>query len=328
MRRLCIVLAVAFATCGAYPKDVQQHPLYPMLEALDRQIAALRATVDVPVLTFAGARAADAAEADRDLAAAAERQRTIGADTARDRTTEARALANLARGGDAGGLNAYRNALAGTKNATLSAYAQALSARVSQAYDLRAAQFAQAESTFTYGLERRDAGATLPLRMKLDLHPDTEKRATLQNALNAILARESAATAALQSKDRAALAAYRTSLETAARRDYAAGSADASSRTAANLRARANLNLSSTGRLWDEWKTLSQSNAAAVDASAEAFDRQRTRSATRARQLSGIESASTQATLQQIAALQRQRQALYDEIARELCRSRDSGCPA
>jgi len=328
MRPLCMMLAVVFATCGAYPKAVQRHPLYPMLEALDRQIAALRATVGVSALTFAGARAADTTEADRDLAAGARRQRTIAAGAARDRTTEANALADLARGGDAGGLNAYRSALARTKNATLSAYAHALDARVSQAYDLRAAQFAQAESTLAYGLERRDAGATLPLRMKLQLNPDAAKRAALQSELNAILTRESAATAALQTKDRTALAAYRSSLAAAARRDYAAGSADASSRTAANLHARANLSLSSTGRLWDEWKTLSPSDASAVDASAGAFDRQRARSAARSGELAGIESASTRATLQQIAALQRQRQALYDEIARELCRSHDSGCPA
>jgi hypothetical protein len=329
----CVMVApsaqYARAATDVRLERLQQHPLYPMLLSLDRQIAALRATVGNRSLTFAGANAADAAETDRDLAAAATAQRRIAAGAARDRSTEANALAGLARGGDAGGLPAYRAALARTKSTTLAAYAHALDHRTAQAYDLRAAQFAQAESTLAYDLERRDASQTLPLRMKLQvLRPDAGTRAALQRKLNAILARESAAIGALQAEDRSALAAYRASLETAAGSEYATASTEASAREAANLRARANVSLPAAGGLWNEWKALSVGDATTIDASAQAFELQRARSASRVRELAATENDSTRATLQRIAALQARRRALYDEIVRDLCRSRGSGCRA
>jgi hypothetical protein len=315
---LCLV-SLPFPALAAQQPDgarVRRHPLYCMLVQLDRQIAALRATLNTPGLTNTAARSAAAAnEASRNLRNAAAVERASAATAAADQRTEAAALRSLAHAGDGGDLDAYKSALASTQTAALSNYSRTLNESVARAYRRRAAQFDEAESTLAFNLERRDAALTMPLRVKIyDLHPDAETRTTLLARLNAILKRESEAVAALRAGDRAALAAYRTQILASAQSNYASEARDAGNRTADNLRVRSDVANPDATVALPAWQVY---RPADFEGTARSFDAARTRIAARASQIAGIDSESKRATLAQIAALQNERRALYAEISAE-----------
>jgi hypothetical protein len=316
-----ILAALPFQAFGAQQPDAQrvrQHPLYGMLQQLDRQIAALRATLQIPGISNAGALSGAAVkQAALHLNAAAAIERSVEAAGAADRATETNALASLARGGDAGGIDAYRGALAATQTNALSAYSRALDDRVARAYRRRAAQFDETESTFAFTLGRRDAPAILPLRVRLDdLQPDAQTRNALLARLNATLKRESDALSALHARDQAALATYRAELAASAQRDYTSEVRDAQRRTANNLRARSGVADPISGAPLPAWQPY-RLDGGDVDRTATNFQAEGGRIAARAQAVRAVSTESTRETLAQIATLINERRALYAELLAE-----------
>jgi hypothetical protein len=295
---------------------VKRHPLYGMLLQLDREIAALRATLSRPGLADFGADAAnDAREAGNDLAAASAHASAFTSHAGDDRRIENDALASLRRAGDAGGLEAYQNVLRQSETASLRSYGTGLDAGADRAYARRAAEFTQAESTLAYQLESRDAAATLPLRIKLaDLHPDPETRIALEQRLDAIVSAESKAVSALHARDQAALSAYRSNLIASAGSRFTTASADAQTRTAANMRVRAAVAAPAPGAALPDWPAYGDADLRRITDSAGAFEGARAQIAVRSRELIAVNDESTRGTLAQIASLERERRALYDEI--------------
>jgi hypothetical protein len=295
---------------------VRRHPLYGMLQQLDRQIAALRATLSAPGLDgFEAHAASDAREAESDLAAATAHASAFASTASADRKTENGAIATLKLGGDAGGVEAYRGALQQSATASLRSYGRGLDASTGRAYSRRAVQLAEAESTLAYQLETRDAAATMPLRIKLaDLRPDADTRRTLKLRLATILGSESKAVASLHARDQASLAAYRSSLVSAARNELLAASADTQARTAANLRARSGVAAPAPGAALPNWPAYETADVQRTTDTAGAFEGARARISARTGDLIARDRESTKATLSQISALENERRALYREI--------------
>jgi hypothetical protein len=305
---------------------LQHHPLYGMLLQLDRQIAALQATLDMPgFAAFAASATADAREAGRDLAAGAARERDAAASRSVDTRTEQDALALLARGGDAGGPQAYRVALGRAQSNAMTAYSSALNARVERAYVRRAAQFSEAESALTYRLEQRDAGQVLPLRVRLtDLDPDPATRGELTRRLTAIFKLESDEVESLHAKDQATLAAYRSSLVSAAQDDFRRESVRVARDTSTNMRARLAVASPAPRAAPVSWHAYDAADANQLQDAAARLEAARTPIALHSQNAVAIEAVSTQATLAQIASLRNERRTLYEEILADVERQTDS----
>ncbi|HEY6327079.1 MAG TPA: hypothetical protein VIW73_11270, partial [Candidatus Cybelea sp.] len=119
------------------PRLLAVHPLHKVLDAYDREIAALRVTRTTPGLDDPAARAGDAATALRRDAAQAENQvQRIAAADERYRALEAHALSAVAasRYGAAGAMNAYADALARETGANVSGYATAIAQQTARAF--------------------------------------------------------------------------------------------------------------------------------------------------------------------------------------------------
>jgi hypothetical protein len=222
------------------PHVMTVHPLHKMLDAYDREIAALQRTETVEGLDDPAAEARRSGEAvARDAAAAERRIRSIAPrDAGADHMRERQALSALAASESAADreMNAYRNALVRETNANLRGYSQAIAARNARALAGRRQQLLEKELTLAYDLARRDAAKRLMLRLRLqDLHLERAARARLQAERSAMDARESAAVAAMRRDDAAALDAYRRRLQ----RD----GDDANATMSAQLRAKADANL-------------------------------------------------------------------------------------
>ncbi len=222
------------------PRLVAVHPLHKVLDAYDREIAALRGTRTAPGLDDPAARAGASATAlRRDVAEAqGQVQRIASAGDARYRALEAHALSavDASRYGGKAAIGAYAGALARETGASVSGYEAASAQSVARAFAARQQQLREQELAFAYDLARRDAGARLTLRAKLaDVRLIRAKRAALDAQLQELSKRESAAVAALHAQDSVVLARYREQL------DRQAGAAN--SQMVSQLRAKADANL-------------------------------------------------------------------------------------
>jgi hypothetical protein len=248
LRSIALLLGVFLAAANGTPgvayvditRVVAAHPLHKVLDAYDREIAALRGTRSVPGLDDLGTRAQEAATAlGRDAREAQRQVQRIGARGAsHDRALETHALTSVrnSRGVAAGAVNAYGNALASETAASLRGFESGIAQQTSRALAARQQQLREKELTLAYDLARRDAGARLQVRVKLaDMHLDRTMRASLEQQLGAMGRRESAAVATLRAQNEAELARYRATLL----REGAAANAQ----MAAQLRSKAGANL-------------------------------------------------------------------------------------
>ncbi len=222
------------------PLLIAAHPLHKVLDAYDREIAALRGTRTLPGLTDPAARAADSATSLRRDVAGAQRQlaRIASAGDARYRALEAHALSAIAasRSGDNVAMVAYADALDRETGASMRGYEAASAQRTARAFAARQQQAREKELALAYALAQHNAGERLELRAKLaDVRLARAKRAALDARLAALSRRESAAVAALHAQDAVVLARYRNQLEGQA--------ATANEQMVSQLRAKADANL-------------------------------------------------------------------------------------
>ncbi|HVR46961.1 MAG TPA: hypothetical protein VMT95_10075 [Candidatus Binatia bacterium] len=222
------------------PRLLAVHPLHKVLDAYDREIAALRGTRAVPGLADPAARAGAAAAALRRDAAQAQDQvqRIAFTGDARYRALEAHALSAVAasRYGRISAMDAYVDALARETGANVRGYEAAIAQQTARALAARQQQLREKELALAYALAQRDAGARLMLRAKLaDARLPYAKRAPLEAELAALRRRESAAVAALHAQNVAELARYR--------RQSAREAAAAGAQMVSQLRSKADANL-------------------------------------------------------------------------------------
>lgn len=278
MRRLLIatlLLAGCAANAQPLPASVdvaaleRAHPLYGTLAQYDRQIAALRATLDTPQFRSAGRdidgsraalqRESSAAQASANHVAdgnagtyAARRNAAIetllsqpsgrapsGADVRAHLQQAYDAQSAQMRSGARSDMQAYAAALASQERSAESNFVASTQAHVQRAYDSRAQDLREKELTLLLDLAHAHAAQRLALRTKLQtlyLRPD--RRGALQKQLQAIQSSEDAQVAALRRQDAATLAAYREQLRGQAGRDISAMTAQLQARTSQNLAAR------------------------------------------------------------------------------------------
>jgi hypothetical protein len=222
------------------PHLLAVHPLHQMLEAYDREIAALRSTETVSNLTDPSAESQRAAAAlQRDVSATRSRvDRLATSISGQDRARERQALAAAAASESASDreMESYRDELARETSANLSAYASAIAQRTQRAYAAREQQLHENELTLAFDRARQNAGQRLMLRLKLqDLHLAHTTREKLQAEVAALNERDSAALADLRRTDSAVLKRYGAQLQ----RDGAVANAQ----MASQLRSKAAANL-------------------------------------------------------------------------------------
>lgn len=247
--RIC-ALMLAFvltdATNGSAPVgfvDMRQllalHPLHAMLDAYDRQIAALQHTQTFPGLDDPAARAQQGAAAlQRESDAVQARVKRIASSNATtDLTRERSALASVlaAQGADRT-LSAYRSELTRATEANLRGFAAAIATRNRRALAARRQQLLEKELTLGFDLARRDREERLILLVRLaDLHLDRETHARLQAELSAMNQRQAAAVAAMRRENETLLAAYDRQLQGQGAAAYSAMNSQLRSKAAANL---------------------------------------------------------------------------------------------
>jgi hypothetical protein len=310
---------------------VALHPLHKMLDAYDREIAALRQTLTVRGLEDPAGRTQRSAVAlARESATAQGRieripSSDVASDRERERTALARVLASQHEPDRA--MDAYRNELARATDANVRGYSAATDARNERALAARRQQLREKELTFGYDLARRDAGERLLLRVKLaDLRLDRMKRARLAAQLAQMDRRQAAAVAEMRRADDAVLGAYAAQLARQGSLDESAMSAQLRSKAAANLALRLRV-LQSESR----FATILPDLAARLDwfASTYRFDTDSAaivaelRSATtdisqRFSQVAAGDRASRAQTVIQITRLQNGRRQLYRSIVAQI----------
>ncbi|MBV8725260.1 MAG: hypothetical protein JO078_05550 [Candidatus Eremiobacteraeota bacterium] len=218
---------------------ISSHPLAPMLGQYDREIAGLRSTASLEGLRD------PARQAERSAMIVAHRSATANGQIERiasapqsDRQSERAALADIAsaqRSRDSA-LTAYRAELARETNATLRDYAAAIAQRNTRALSAREQQLREKELTLAFDLARRNGGARLALRLRLqDLHLTSAKRRLLATRLAALDAAEHQTVAAQTRRDAGSLAAYRQTVTREGDASLAALAAQLHSKGAANL---------------------------------------------------------------------------------------------
>jgi len=222
---------------------VARHPLYPIVQQYDREIAALRATQvqrDLHDPAAASDRAADAVQSD---SFAAQRRiesllvargdefarredaalgtlgsaRTPWASPAevRARIGEVyRKELSQVRDSSTRSLQTYRGELGRQTEQTLAAFEAAAAQTTQRALAARAQQFSEKESTLAFDLEKSHAGHRLSLALALaDLRRDAATRAKLRAQIAALDASVASRVAQLHADDESQLAAYRAQLE-------------------------------------------------------------------------------------------------------------------
>lgn len=367
MRIAALLLTTLLAACAAQAAGssawinldalVRAHPLYGTLAQYDRQIATLRASLNVPEFSRKQQAMANASRAvDMQLNDTAARARAIAALPSPDvRTLQANAVTNAPsesrvrsdvqrtysaqaaqlHAGARTDMDRYRAALLAEQSTALADYIRGVHARVQQAYDSRAQQFYEKESTLGLDLAKRDQNQRLAIRTKLQtLRLSSDRRNALQGQMDAIQSREDAAVGRQRRRDQTALAALLSQLQARADADIARTTADLQRRTAANLAARLrvlNAQQAHAGQL--QFGPAAQPVANGTDmrgrldallraqpAQPQAFSSARD---DLAKQFSGIHAADNEATrnaLAQIATLQRDRAQLYQDIVSQVMR--------
>jgi hypothetical protein len=217
------------------PRLIAGHPLYGVLAAYDREIAALRSTQTVPGLDDPAGRARSGAASlrSRSDAARLRAQAIAGRDTRPDLLQENAALSTIValRGASESAASRYNDELDREVTASLRAFERATAERTGRALEARRQQLREQELMLAYDLARRHAPQRLLLRLKLsELHLDDATRKALESQLSALNEREGGALAAARRRDAALLGSYRLALQEE--------SATANARMAAQLRAK------------------------------------------------------------------------------------------
>lgn len=278
MKRLLIatlLLAGCAANAQPLPASVdvaaleRAHPLYGTLAQYDRQIAALRATLGTAQFRSADGDIAAAGAAVQREASAAQNgvKRILSADSgeyAARRNAAVQALlaqpagnapsgadvrAHLQqtydtqsaqmRSGAQSDMQAYASALETQERSAAASFSRATQAQVQRAYDARAQELRESESTLLLTLARKHAAQRLALRTKLQtLYLPPYRRAPLQKQLLALQNSEDRQVAALRRRDAVTLAAYLQQLRVQANREIGAMSSQLRTRTAENFAAR------------------------------------------------------------------------------------------
>jgi|GEM_PF-1218401 len=248
------------------------------------------------------------------------------------------------RAGAGRAMSDFQAKLSAQQTEAYNAFVRSIQDRTQRAYEHRATELRESELNLQLELARRDAPLRLPIRMKLNALwlRDTE-RSRLRSRLAAIQAREDRAVAALQRRDAGTLSAYRAKLQAQASADIAHMSVDLQSRAMANLAARRDVLAAqeATSTALPVNGTVSPPLPNGADlrqrvAALRATDRNRFRSEadadiaafTQARndltsRFAGVgaaDSAATRGTLAEIAALERDRSAVYSRIVSDLNR--------
>ena len=278
MRNIAAILVLLLAGCAASAQtrpasvDVNallpQHPLYGTLAQYDRQIAALRGTLhtqfanaDLQIDHSVGAIRRDlsqtatrAAHAPTSFSSHANSVNSVILSLSKD--------GRARRGPDSSNIASnirqtyqtqhaqlqstaqrdmahYRATLLAQQQHAYQTFVQSVDRRTQQAYDARAQELREKESTLLLNLAHKDAPQRLQLRAKLQtLTMDAATRSKMQQRLHAIQAREDAAVAALRRKDAGVLDAYAAQLRSKSDADIAKMAAELQSRTNANIAAR------------------------------------------------------------------------------------------
>jgi hypothetical protein len=334
---------------------VRVHPLYGTLAQYDRQIAALRSSLNVPEFSRKQQAIAHAARAvDAELNETAGSARAIAAQPSPDvRALEQRSVGNaptesrvrsdvqrtysaqaaqLQQGARAG-MAHYRAALEAEQSAALANYERGVRARVQQAYNARAQELYEKESTLALDLAKRDSGKRLAIRTKLQtLQLGGDARRALQAQMDAIQAHEDAVVAQQQRRDRSVLAAYLAQLQARAAADIARTSADLQRRTAANLAARQRVLIAQQAHAQQlQFGPAAQPAATGTDmrgrldallraqpADPQAFLAARSDLAKQFAGIRGADNTATRNVRAEIAALQRDRAQLYHDMVSQI----------
>jgi hypothetical protein len=133
----------------------------------------------------------------------------------------------------------YESALQAQQRQAYGAFVQSVQNHTQQAYNARAQELREQESTLLLNLARKHSAQRLQLRAKLQtLYLRPEQRAAYKAQLAALQRSEERALAAMHARNAGILAAYRERLLSQADSDIAKTAAELQSRTAANLAAR------------------------------------------------------------------------------------------
>lgn len=269
--------AVLLAGCAASAAPMQRNPvpalspsdrraLQGVLAQYDRQIAALRLTLNTPafgnstrdvdadiaalrevvsassnavqtlIARKAGAYAAREDNAVSAVLAAASASAPSTADVQQRLETDYRAEYARLRAGAQSDMKDYQSALFSEQQHAYGTFVRSIQNRTTQAYAHRDAELREKESALMLELARRDAPQRLQLRAKLTtLALNSSENAAIRAQLGAIQAREDRVLAQQQASDARVLGAYRDRLLAKADSDVAAMSAQLQARTQANL---------------------------------------------------------------------------------------------
>lgn len=270
MRTIAAILVLLLAGCAASAQtrpasvNVQallpQHPLYGTLAQYDRQIAALRGTLhtrfsnadaqidhSISSIRHDLTQTATATSSDSQhvhfptvMLSPSKHDHTptspdIASHIRQTYQTQHAQLQSTAQHDMA----QYRATLVAQQQHAYQTFVQSVDRRTQQAYDARAQELREKESTLLLDLARKDAPQRLQLRAKLQtLTMVASSRAGMKQRLHVIQAREDATVAALRRNDSGILEAYAAQLRSKAAADIAKMSAELQSRTSANIAAR------------------------------------------------------------------------------------------
>jgi hypothetical protein len=317
---------------------------------IDASIAALRSDIDAAAASINTlvARKADDYARRQDAAVSA---LLANANASAPSSADVRAhveqayeaeYAQLRNGADTD-MASYERALREQQSQAYSAFVQSVQNHTQQAYNARAQELREQEATLLLNLARQQSAQRLQLRAKLQtlyLRPD--QKAAYRKQLDALQAREDRALSALRSRNSGILAAYREKLLAQADSDIARTAAEMQSRTAANLAARRDVLAAQRTAAAQHLPVGPQPHAspgAPADLKAEvsalrakgrsdfvsaaqntvlAYDRARDDLTNRFTALRDSDSSSAKTTQDQIAQLQRDRDALYVQMTTQI----------
>jgi Skp family chaperone for outer membrane proteins len=316
-------------------RAVAAHPFHPVLAQYDREIAALRGTLEALPSGDPTAQAQRGAAAlARGTDSAQTRLQAMGGSSGGDdRSRERTALTSVRTSQRAAdrAMATYSAELVRETRASVESYRRSIAERNARALAARRQQLHERELTLAFDLARAHAGKRLTLRLKLDhLHLDGTDRRRLGRELAALNADESRAVAAMRRTDAGVLAAYERELE----RDGAAENA----RMAAQLRANATANLALRRRVLragpsagaPDLSTQAASFAASYRSEADArtvADSLRAASddvSKRFALLAASDRASRDETVRRIRALRADRNSLYQSILARIRRASET----
>ncbi len=324
---------------------------------IDASIAALRRDIDAAAsnVNTLVARKADAYAARQDAAVST---LLANANATAPSSSDVRAhlqqayeaeYAQLRTGADRD-MAAYESALRTQQSQAYDAFVRSVQDHTQQAYNARAQELREQEATLLLDLARKHSAQRMQLRAKLQtLYLHADQRAVIVKQLDALQRSEEGALASVHTRNAGILAAYREKLLAQADSDIAKTAAELQSRTAANLAARRDVLAAQRTAavqalpvnaprphaspgvppdLRAEVAALRAKGRSDFLVSAQdtvsAYTGARDDLTNRFASLRDSDSASTKATLDQIAQLQRDRDALYIQITAQIAQAAKS----